>query len=289
MASIQRSVGRGGRNLSSDVTTVQNLLNRHRNTIAPLPPVDPDGDCGQKTIQAIDRFQIRHLEMGRPDGRVDPRGRTIAALSEPPRTDVVFRYHFPIGPQAELADIAVPYIGARETGNNRMGTDPRMREIFEADRHTKHGTTDGYPWCAAFVSMCTQKLIRNNPMIYGHVRPPYTAGVTFFLTRWAPANGCLIFQPNDGQNVPAKGDIVVYTFSHIGIVRSVGNGHIIAIEGNTNRQGSREGSVVRGDKHRNFGKIRRFIRLPIPSTYDTANQICRPTIEPGVGISGLTY
>lgn len=71
-----------------------------------------------------------------------------------------------MGPQELLADIAVPYIGATEADGNRMGEDARMREIFEADNlaDKKAGTTDGYGWCCAFVSVCVQRLLSMSPM-----------------------------------------------------------------------------------------------------------------------------
>ena len=278
MARISRAVGRGGRNVDADVRTVQNLLNRHVHALVPLAVLVVDGDCGQKTIQAICRFQNRMLGMENPDGRVEPGGRTLTALSGPPAEAPTRRYHYPAGPQEPLADIAVPYIGASEAPGNRMGTDPRMREIFEADWLATAGVTDGYPWCCAFVSMCTQKLIRQHPAFYGHLRSPRTASVTGFRTRWAPQNDCLVFAPNDTIQRPHKGDVVVFTFSHIGIVRSVSRDSVTTIEGNTNEAGSREGTTVRGDKVRAWSIIRCFIRFPVPIEYDTENQMCRPTV-----------
>jgi len=113
-----------------------------------------------------------------------------------------------------------------------MGTDKRMREIFEADRLAPGGKTDGYAWCCAFVSLCTQKLISQS-VHYGHVKPPTTASVHDFRTRWAPGQSCLVFTPSDAQYKPAKGDIVVFKFSHIGIVESVQETQVTTIEGNT--------------------------------------------------------
>lgn len=287
MARIQRSVGRGGRNLDSDVITVQNLINRHIAALAPITALDVDGDCGQKTIQAIRRFQQKVVGMQSPDARVDPGGQTLAALGGVPSDDMVQLYHYPVGPQEPLADIAVPYIGASEASGNRMGSDPRMREIFEADWLAPEGVTDGYPWCCAFVSMCTQKLIQQHPAFFGHLRPPRTASVSGFRTRWAPRNDCLVFAPNHAQHRPHKGDVVVYTFSHIGIVRSVSKNSVTAIEGNTNEAGSREGTTVRGDKVRPWAKIRCFIRFPIPAQYDTTNGMCRPLVGSQL-LDGLT-
>lgn len=80
MASISRPVGRGVTNLNrSEVTLVQQLLNRHRQP--PLRPIAEDGIVGTETINAIEEFQRRVLRMNMPDGRVDPGGRTLQALS----------------------------------------------------------------------------------------------------------------------------------------------------------------------------------------------------------------
>ena len=155
-----------------------------------------------------------------------------------------------------------------------MGSDPRMREIFSSDWLAPGGVTDGYAWCCSFVSMCVQKLIAQN-QFYGHVRPPRTAGVTDFRTNWAPGQNCLIFRPNDRNRRPHKGDIVVFTFSHIGIVDQVGQNQVRTIEGNTNEAGSREGTTVR-QKDRAFPIIRCFIRLPVPKSYDISNLVCLP-------------
>jgi len=194
-------------------------------------------------------------------------------------------YKYPTGPQEFLADIAVPYIGATESRGNRMGSDPRMREIFEADRLSPNGVTDGYPWCCAFVSMCVQKLI-DQSYLFSHVRKPYTPSVSNFRTRWAPNQNCLIFNPRNETYSPHKGDIVVYKFSHIGIVESVqANGSLNTIEGNTNQAGSREGTTLRR-KVRQISSIRCLIRLPVPKSYNFEQQICE--LEPRTRLSFST-
>jgi hypothetical protein len=267
MPSITGSVGNGGVNRASDVRIIQNLLNAHR---VATPALMVDGKIGSKTTGAIRSFQTRVVRMSLPDGRVDPGGRTLAALNGRPMAAPIYQY--PAGPQEPLADIARPYIGAREAPGNRMGSDPRMREIFEADWLTKDGDTDGYPWCCSFVTLCVQKLIRQTPF-YGHLHQPRTASVSNFRTGWAVQNHCLIFSPNDPAASPHKGDVVVYTFSHIGIVDEPGQGSVFTIEGNTNERGSREGTAVER-KTRPFGQVRCFIRFPLPATFDFARQMC---------------
>lgn len=69
------SVGRGGRNTDADTRTVQQLLIDRGEQ-----PGRVDGDCGPRTIAAIESFQRGFLS--RPDGRVDVDGRTWRELNE---------------------------------------------------------------------------------------------------------------------------------------------------------------------------------------------------------------
>src|SRR5262245_32788287 len=82
-SSITASVGAaGGSNSHQDVTTVQTLLNRvPERAGGPVPGLAVDGICGPKTIAAIRKFQVRQFGVSGADGRVDPRGRTLARLN----------------------------------------------------------------------------------------------------------------------------------------------------------------------------------------------------------------
>lgn len=66
---LSASVGTRGANRHDDVVMVQDLLARAGKDPGPI-----DGDCGKRTRDAIKAFQARFL--ARPDGRVDPEGRT---------------------------------------------------------------------------------------------------------------------------------------------------------------------------------------------------------------------
>lgn len=250
----------------SAVRALQVLLNAH---LTGLRSLNPDGSFGDATEAAVKEFQRRRNLS--PDGVVGQA--TWNLLESHAAAPVLYRY-LP-GPQEPLADIARPYIGATEGAGNSMGSDPRMREIFESDGHSENGRTDGYPWCCAFVGLCVQKFIAQETP-YSLLTPPRTASVFNFRTRWAPSQHCLVFPPSDPAHRPHRGDIVVYTFSHIGIVDAVGEGLITAIEGNTNEEGSREGVTCR-EKDRVFGIIRCFIRLPVPAHYDLQRQQCLST------------
>ena len=73
--SIVESVGRRGKNREADTLQIQLAFN----VIFPTRPLVVDGDCGRKTIAAIERFQRRF--MGQPDGRIDPGGRSLRRLN----------------------------------------------------------------------------------------------------------------------------------------------------------------------------------------------------------------
>lgn len=180
-------------------------------------------------------------------------------------------------PQAPLAEIAQQYIGVTETGNNLAGKSKELLAIFKADDLISGGKTDGYPWCAAFVSFCVQKLVRQS-IFFSGLTPPREASVSQFLNVWSKNNNCLIFSPSTKEFKPQKGDIVVFKFSHIGIVESVNGNSIATIEGNTNDAGSREGTVV-ARKQRSTAIVKSFVRLPISvirlhSRLDEIAKIC---------------
>lgn len=72
-SSISGTVGKGGDNKLEDVKLVQELLNKKGQNLT------VDGDCGGKTIAAIEAFQ--QAEFGWKDGRIDPGGKSWGALS----------------------------------------------------------------------------------------------------------------------------------------------------------------------------------------------------------------
>ncbi len=169
-------------------------------------------------------------------------------------------------PQATLPMIASNYVGVMETGDNKIGDNAKMREIFEADDLTVGSATDGYAWCSAFVSLCTQKLIAGNGGRFGRLAAPREPSVNGFLDTWAANQKCLIFSPTSQVIRPQIGDICVFTFSHIGIVESVNPAAVGTIEGNTNEAGGREGTGV-WRKSRSLSVVRKFIRLPVNRLY----------------------
>lgn len=79
---IEQTVGKSGRNLKADVIIVQTLLNFNLTRLALKGPIDVNGTCGSSTKAAILAFQTRVLGFAKPDGNVDPIGRTLAALQD---------------------------------------------------------------------------------------------------------------------------------------------------------------------------------------------------------------
>jgi len=76
MITIAQSVGRGGRaKRGSDVLKIQKLLNK----AGAKPELVPDSKVGTNTIRAIERFQSGFMK--RPDGRIDPGGRSLRRLN----------------------------------------------------------------------------------------------------------------------------------------------------------------------------------------------------------------
>ena len=82
MITITAAVGRGGMNRPDDVRTVQILLNKHRSPS--LRPIAVNSALDPGMIAAIEEFQRRVVKLVHPDGRVDPSGRTLAALVAAP-------------------------------------------------------------------------------------------------------------------------------------------------------------------------------------------------------------
>ena len=79
MDEIEDSVGAGGMNRASDVRIVQQLLNQHMLALG-LPLLAVDNVAGRNTIKGIREYQRQVVGLSRPDGRIDPGGRTWRSL-----------------------------------------------------------------------------------------------------------------------------------------------------------------------------------------------------------------
>src|SRR5262245_56246749 len=81
VATITQPVGKGASNTNhGEVLLVQQLINKHRGS---QTPIGEDGVVGPITIGAIEEVQRRVVKMSYPDGRADPAGQPILALSAP--------------------------------------------------------------------------------------------------------------------------------------------------------------------------------------------------------------
>lgn len=80
---ISSSVGLRSTNIPVDVTNIQSALNRiHPGYGGPATPLVPDGACGQKTVDAIQKFQLHHFGWNGADGKINPNGETLAKINE---------------------------------------------------------------------------------------------------------------------------------------------------------------------------------------------------------------
>tara|TARA_R110002094_G_C4916009_1_gene211265 strand:+ start:1654 stop:2256 length:603 start_codon:yes stop_codon:yes gene_type:complete len=146
-----------------------------------------------------------------------------------------------------LVELATGEIGVRELPTNSN----RGRRVEEFQSATWLDGT-GWAWCAAFICwLCREAGVKNRPQ---------TAGAWDF-ERWARKSNTpgQLIDPNDEQ--VRAGDILVYTFSHIGLASANQVGDSVkVIEGNTDSSGGREGGGVYA-RSRSTRQIRSIIRI----------------------------
>jgi hypothetical protein len=158
---------------------------------------------------------------------------------------------------SEIVRIAKAEIGTQEVNGSNCGE--RVNEYKAA---TWLNPKVGWPWCAAFVCwVIREALISCGVKETKTFKRPRTAGAWDF-ENWSLAQDDTTWtkKPHRGDILP--GDIVIFTFSHIGFAASKPdkNGNVICIEGNTDAKGSREGGGVYA-KTRHVSKIRSRIRF----------------------------
>src|SRR5690606_1820300 len=79
--SIKKSVGAKGENQRVDAKVIQAALNLSQSATFKLEKnLTVDGSVGKKTIEAIELFQSNVECLAKPDGRIDPNGRTLQEL-----------------------------------------------------------------------------------------------------------------------------------------------------------------------------------------------------------------
>jgi hypothetical protein len=137
---------------------------------------------------------------------------------------------------------AVSQLGVMETGGNNSGV-PLTRYI-----KTNQGTGPE-PWCGDFVAWCYRQ-----------------AGSKRVSRAWAAVRLLSGVLGVKRTSKPQRGDLVRFTFSHVGIfVRDLGDGTIETIEGNTGASGAVSDSSTGGDgvyrKLRSKGLVQDYLRV----------------------------
>lgn len=164
-------------------------------------------------------------------------------------------------PRELLACIAESQIGTEEDAShsNRGAAIRKYKAATELD------PDDSFPWCAAFIDWCIKRALELHQESYALqlLDRPRTAAA-FGLERWAAqkASHGLVFHAGDPRTPVERGDLVVYSFSHCGIVTREPDhaGIFVAVEGNTNSQGGRDGYQV-AQRLRALGLVRSFIAI----------------------------
>lgn len=158
----------------------------------------------------------------------------------------------------KLVEIATAEIGVEEVNGSNSG-----KRVMEYQATTSLGGT-GWAWCAAFVGWVVKQAMEQLGIEETKTfrRPTTAAAWGYELWSLAQDNSTWTKKPPKGDIEP--GDIVIFTFSHIGIATSSpdSDGYIRTCEGNTDGQGSREGGAVLA-KRRHVSKIRSRIRFRI--------------------------
>lgn len=128
----------------------------------------------------------------------------------------------------DVLSLARKQLGTKERPVNRV----RYNEVY----YGRDVSGSAYPWCCVFVWWVFHSLNRSDALF------PKTAYCPYALA-WFDRRQRLVTDPRPG-------DVVFYNFaggsepSHIGIVESVGNGSIVAIEGNTSDGDPTNGGMV---------------------------------------------
>jgi len=155
---ITHSVGLGGINNLNDVKAVQTALNTLLTLIPPTKALMVDGLLNtrlenSKTIVAIKLFQSKVLGQLRPDGKIDPSGRTHRKINEKlvhsvTRVDAILKMP---ATYALWMKTAINELGESEVSGTKAN--PRILSYFKASKFWGTDDSGGQnAWCASFVS-----------------------------------------------------------------------------------------------------------------------------------------
>jgi hypothetical protein len=158
-----------------------------------------------------------------------------------------------------IVRVARPEIGVEEVNGTNCGD--RVNDYKAA---TDLPPDKGWPWCAAFVCWCVREgmklaKVSETPRF----KRPQTASAFGFAAWSRRQDNSTQTKKNPGSDIQS-GDIVIFTFSHIGIATGAPdkNGYVPTIEGNTDGHGTREGGAVLA-KLRHISQIGTRIRFTI--------------------------
>lgn len=130
----------------------------------------------------------------------------------------------------DIVQIAISQLGVKESGGKDCGPP------------TKYTGGKCLPWCAAFTTWVYQQAGYDSPNIYG----------AYALYDWFEKNQ--ITFPR-GSGTPQPGDIILFSYSHIGIVEYYSDGVVHTIEGNTgSKQVARQTHNINSDTIVGFGR-----------------------------------
>lgn len=173
-----------------------------------------------------------------------------------------------------MIQFATNELNVTESGGNNRGS-----RILEYQKASWLDKPEGTAWCASFLCWCMREAIykllasekgREQLRYIFKCKIATTAlakrcrdASAFGWEHWARANKFSILYPNETK--AEAGDIVVFIFSHIGIVEKnqITANTIETIEGNTNTNGTRDSST--GDrvmrKYRDVKSVKLYIRI----------------------------
>ena len=156
-----------------------------------------------------------------------------------------------------LVELAKKEVGVEEIGGTNCG--PRVNEYKAA---TWLPYKESWAWCAAFIDWLVMTAMEESGKKYTFARPR-TAGA-WDLENWSmKQDGSTWTKLNPQAGDIAPGDIVIFTFSHVGLaIDAPAKGLVATIEGNTDGNGSRDGGGV-WRKFRKISQIRSRIRFTV--------------------------
>ena len=156
-----------------------------------------------------------------------------------------------------LVELAKKEVGVEEIGGTNCG--PRVNEYKAA---TWLPPDQAWPWCAAFIDWLVMRAMEDSGKQFTFARPR-TAGA-WDLENWSmKQDGSTWTKLNPQASDIAPGDIVIFTFSHVGLaIDTPAKGLVQTVEGNSNAQGSREGGGV-WKQTRKLSQIRSRIRFTV--------------------------